>query len=224
MGAWGRPGGGEGDAKGPGSAVVGAGGPFRGAPYVSHNERKADLRELALTAREIKPGANDEILRCLKGLILGAIHSLFRAIESDYSCNALDDGDSRLDSWASQLGSDKESCQFEQWCIAGYYVNSAAIRLSAGFHLALQRLLGIDPQNHNTCRSLILAAEGIGALVEGDTCNLKGIHRKVNEFKHSVTKRTIKLNTAKNACRELVALAKREPIQVTGRGHCGDDY
>ena len=169
------------------------------------------IDEIVAGAQALPSGSN--VARGFKGLVLGVAYSLNHAAELGFSARAAiaagPDYASELDEAASALLAGRSMPR--AW-LAGFYFNSALVRIAAGSHRALRVMFA---PSKDTFTILVDRAVSEGKVVETEIGLLRQVYEDVNHFKHDgkailLHNRKIEtLEQAARAARQLSGLMER---------------
>lgn len=164
--------------------------------------------------KNVKDLPTDEIGKGLKGLMVGAVYSLRQAADLGFEYRDAQrlgpDYAVELDDVCNYLLSPTEKLLPDKW-LAGFFFNSALIRIAAGSHRVLRMLLGGDDGGFDNLAMRVMCEKG----VDLDTiCLLKSVYQDMNSFKHHrdklLGKRRIKtLDDGIDAAEKLLKLIRK---------------
>jgi len=152
-----------------------------------------------------------DVLRGVKGLLVGAAFSLRKAHQLGFNAAESSRYDDELDSAAQQIAANKLPEEGD-W-LAGFYFNSALMRIAAAYHILLKRMLDINDKQDLSRKALKDMAIKNRLICEDDIVSLDEVYQDVNDFKHEggkllMSRRIRSINDAITAGQKLISVFK----------------
>ena len=177
-------------------------------------EIPSDFKSVCLKVATLQDTPESKL--ALKEILTGAAYALAKSYRLDYSRDASAVSRSDYLGVASILiDLSRGTLPNEGQWLAGFYFNSALLRIAAGYHRTLKILTGENEGKH--CLKLLARERGL--ISDHELSSIETIWKEVNDFKHSAvrsayeinSRRTVDLKEALEGLRELVELASRCP-------------
>jgi hypothetical protein len=121
----------------------------------------------------------DDVLLGVKGLIVGCAFSLMKSHELGFDSNVGSEYPNELDDIAQKIV-EAELPERGPW-LAGFFFNSALMRIAAGYHILLKRMFGNTDESRKILSEKAIKA---GKVHPDDIALLDKIYQDVNDFKH----------------------------------------
>ena len=138
------------------------------------------LSNIKAFAKEIAAvKTSDDVLLGVKGLLVGAAFSLMKSHLLGFNANVGSEYPNELYGIAQEIVAG-ELPESGSW-LAGFFFNSALMRIAAGYHILLKRMFGNTDDSRN-----ILSKKAIktGKIHPDDINLLDKVYQDVNDFKH----------------------------------------
>jgi hypothetical protein len=173
------------------------------------------LSDIEAFSREIaNVKTSDNVLLGVKGLLVGSAFSLMKAHQLGFSANVGCEYSDQLDRISQELV--KGQLPEGGLWLAGFFFNSALMRIAAGYHILLRRMFSVSDGSREKLAKRAIEECKVN---QDDIDMLNKVYQDVNDFKHEGGKllkyrRIESINDAILAGQKLISLFELKCAQL----------